>query len=106
MGEILQNELLKEMDRKKPPVIVDVRSGFEYDRAHIKNAVHIPFYAMLWNKKRLPEDKSDPLILTCEHGPRAVMAKRLLRIIGYRNIRLLEGHMSKWKKNRLPTVSN
>jgi len=104
MSEILQKELLLEMDQDKPPFIIDVRSGFEYRSAHIKNAVHIAFYAILWNKKRLPDDNMKPIILTCEHGPRAVMARRLLWIIGYRNVRLLKGHMTEWKKNRLPTV--
>lgn len=105
MTEILQNELLNEMDRKKQPTIIDVRFGLEYSAAHIKNAVHIPFYTILWNKKRLPSDKSELLILTCEHGPRAVIAKRLLWVIGYRNVRLLKGHMAAWKKNQLPTIS-
>lgn len=104
MSEILQNELLHEMGREKPPLIIDVRSGYEFKSAHIKNAVHIPFYSILWNKKRLPGDYKEPIILTCEHGPRAIMARRLLWIIGYRNIRLLKGHMTEWKKNRLPTI--
>jgi hydroxyacylglutathione hydrolase len=104
MSEILQNELLHEMGREKPPLIIDVRSGYEFKSAHIKNAVHIPFYSILWNKKRLPSNCKEPIILTCEHGPRAIMARRLLWIIGYRNIRLLKGHMTEWKKNRLPTI--
>jgi len=54
MSVILQYELLKEMDLEQPPLIIDVRSGFEYRSAHIKNVVHMPFYAILWNKKRLP----------------------------------------------------
>jgi hydroxyacylglutathione hydrolase len=104
MSEISQNQLLKEMEQQKPPLVIDVRSGFEYRSAHIKDSVHMPFYAILWNKKRLPNDTCKPIILTCEHGPRAIMAKRLLRILGYRNVRLLTGHMTAWKKNRLPTV--
>ena len=106
MDEISQDELLKKMGMKNPPVVIDVRSGLEYDSAHIKDAVHLPFYRVLWSKKRLPNDKNEPLILTCEHGPRAILAKRLLWIIGYRNVRLLQGHMTKWKKNRLPTISS
>ncbi len=106
MDEIVQDELLKKMRKKNPPVIIDVRSGFEYDAAHIKNAINVPFYSVLWNRKKLPDDKNKPLILTCEHGPRAVLAKRLLWIIGYRNVRLLKGHMTEWKKNRLPTISS
>ena len=105
MSKILQNELLKEMDGKKPPTIIDVRFRLEYNTAHIKDAVHIPFYAIFWNKKRLPNDKSDPIILTCKKGPRAVIAKRLLWVIGYRKVRLLKGHMTEWKKNQLPTIS-
>jgi len=105
MTEISQNELIKKMDGKKPPIVIDVRFRLEYNNAHIKNAVHIPFYAIFWNKKRLPNDKSAVLILTCEHGPRAVMARRLLWITGYRNVRLLKGHMVEWKKNQLPIIS-
>jgi rhodanese-related sulfurtransferase len=102
MTEILQEELLSEIDEEKPPVIIDVRSGFEYNSGHIRHAVHIPFYAIFWNKKRLPKDKNELLVLTCEHGPRAVIARRLLGIIGHRNVRLLKGHMVEWKKKHLP----
>jgi rhodanese-related sulfurtransferase len=105
MMEISQNDLLQEMETNTPPVVIDVRFKIEYNAAHIKNAVHIPFYSVFWKKKYLPADKTKSLVLTCEHGPRAVMARRLLRFIGYKNIRFLEGHMTKWKKNQLPTVS-
>jgi rhodanese-related sulfurtransferase len=104
MSEILQDELLRMMDQKNPPLIIDVRTGFEYRSAHIKNAVNIPVYSIFWNKKRLPKDKTELLILTCEHGPRAVMTKKFLWLMGYRNVRMLKGHMTEWKKNRLPTV--
>jgi hydroxyacylglutathione hydrolase len=106
MADILQEELLKKTDTDKLPVIIDVRSGFEYNSGHIQNAVHISFYSVFWNKKRLPADKNELLVITCEHGPRAVMAKKLLEIIGYRNIRLLKGHMTDWKKNQLPVFKN
>jgi rhodanese-related sulfurtransferase len=104
MNEIMQDELLRMMDQKSPPLIIDVRTGFEYRSAHIKNAINIPVYSIFWNKKRLPKDKTDLLILTCEHGPRAVMTKKFLWLMGYRNVRMLKGHMIEWKKNRLPTV--
>lgn len=102
--EISQEELLGKINKKNPPAIIDVRSGLEYNSGHIRNAVHVPFYSVFWNKKRLPADKSELLVLTCEHGPRADMAKGLLRFIGYRNVRLLKGHMSGWKENQLPVV--
>jgi rhodanese-related sulfurtransferase len=104
MNEILQDELLHVMNQEKPPLIIDVRTGFEYRSAHIKNAVNIPVYSVFWNQKKLPKDKSEAIILTCEHGPRAVLTKKFLWLMGYRNVRMLKGHMTEWKKNLLPTV--
>jgi rhodanese-related sulfurtransferase len=104
MNEISQNELLRMMDQENPPLIIDVRTGFEYRSAHIKYAVNIPVYSVFWNKKKLPKDKSEAIILTCEHGPRAVLTKKFLWLMGYLNVKMLKGHMTQWKNNQLPTV--
>ena len=103
MTDISQKQLQKILTQKNPPVVVDVRSKIEFQAGHIPQAVHLPFYSVFWNKKRLPADKAKPLVLTCEHGPRAVMARKLLAWAGYHNVRLLSGHMTAWKKNGLPT---
>ena len=57
---------------------------------------------LLFKGARLPENKISELVITCEHGPRALMAKRLLAIYGYRNATLLDGHMLGWRKAGLP----
>ena len=49
-----------------------------------------------------PTIKNTELVVTCEHGPRAVMAQRLFALYGYRNTTLLEGHMAGWKRDALP----
>ena len=105
-AQISQEELIDKINRNSAPAIIDVRSGFEYHSGHIQYAINIPFYSVLWNKKRLPKDKNELLVLICEHGPRAVMAKKLLGIIGRRNVRLLTGHMTEWKKNQLAVIKN
>ena len=51
---------------------------------------------------RLPRDKSAEMVITCEHGPRALMAQGILTARGYRNNSLLDGHMAGWKKADLP----
>jgi rhodanese-related sulfurtransferase len=50
----------------------------------------------------LPDDKNAELVLTCEHGPRAQMAQRILAVYGYRKTTLLDGHMAGWKRAGLP----
>ena len=78
-------ELLKRIESKTAPVIIDARTGIEFKRGHIPGAIHAPVLKILLKRARLPEDKNSELVITCEHGPRAMMAKRLLAIYGYRN---------------------
>lgn len=95
-------ELAQLIAAKKAPTIVDVRSGGEFAHGHIPGAIHAPSWKIALNISGLPDDKSLPLVITCEHGPRAVMAQGILAAYGYRNSTLLEGHMSGWRKAKLP----
>ena len=91
-------DLLKRMKAKNPPAIIDVRSGFEFRAGHIPGAIHAPNWKILICLARIPSDKNAELVVTCEHGPRAQLAKGLLGAIGYRNVILLDGHMAAWRK--------
>lgn len=95
-------ELAHRIKSKRSPAVVDVRSGFEFGSAHIPGAIHAPTWKILLKLAKLPEDKGAELVVTCEHGPRAQMAQTLLNAYGYRNITLLEGHMSGWRTAGLP----
>ncbi len=98
-------DLAKKIKSKTPPVILDVRSGFEFRSGHIPGAAHSPSWKILLRLAPLPKDKNVPLVVTCEHGPRAQMARSLLNLRGYRNISLLEGHMAGWRRAALPVES-
>jgi rhodanese-related sulfurtransferase len=66
--------------------------------------VHLPFWAVLLRQSTLPKDKNALLVLTCEHGPRAALAKSLLALTGRSRIELLDGHMAGWRRAGLPMV--
>ena len=91
-------ELLKRIKSKQPPAILDVRSGSEFQAGHIPGAIHTPTWKILLRLANIPSDKNAELVLTCEHGPRAQLARGLLGAFGYRNLTLLEGHMSSWRQ--------
>jgi rhodanese-related sulfurtransferase len=91
-------ELLKRMKSKHPPAILDVRSGIEFRAGHIPGAIHAPMLKILFRMARLPSDKNAELVVTCEHGPRAQLVKSLLGVFGYRNLTLLDGHMTAWRR--------
>jgi rhodanese-related sulfurtransferase len=99
---ITRDNLLKEMQGDNPPLVVDVRSPGEYDRDHVPGAVHIPFYSIGSGLSAIGHAKQDPVVLYCEHGPRAVIAGFSLYLSGYDKVYSLEGHMKGWRASGYP----
>jgi rhodanese-related sulfurtransferase len=95
-------ELLKRMKSKNPPMVVDVRTIFEFRKGHIPGAVHAQTWKILLRLARIPANRDAELVVTCELGPRASIAKSLLNVFGYRNVVLLGGQMAGWRQAGLP----
>ena len=95
-------ELVRRLKGMEAPLVLDVRTGMEYRNGHIPGALYAPTLRILLRRAGLPGDKETPLVVTCEHGPRAQMARKILHWLGYRQVELLEGHMSAWRKAGLP----
>ena len=96
------NELLKRIESKSAPVIIDARTGIEFKRGHVPGAINAPPRKILLKTARLPKDKDLEIVVYCGHGPRAMIAKRLLALHGYRNMDLLKGHWKLWRNAGLP----
>jgi len=99
-----RTELLSQIQSEARPSIVDVRSRGEFETSHVPGAVHIPFYALLGGEQDLPAstNEDEPIVVYCEHGPRAGIARAQLWFVTDRPIRFLEGHMTAWKEDGLP----
>ncbi len=97
-----QQELLRLIQSQQAPVIVDVRSESEYQSGHVPSAIHVPFWAAFSPDELEHRNPSDLLVLYCQHGPRAGIAKLALSLSGYDNIVYLDGHMKAWLKAKLP----
>ena len=100
-------ELLERIDAGTAPPVLDVRSRGEYEEGHVPGAVHVPFYAMLGNTEQIPAAASEdePVVVTCEHGPRAGIARAQLWLAMDRPVLFLEGHMTAWKEDGLRVVA-
>jgi len=97
-----QQELLKRIKSKQAPTVIDVRTIFEYRKGHIPGAIHAQTWKILLKIAQIPSDKNSELVVTCELGQRAQIVKGLLRLYGYQNLTLLEGHMAGWRRAGLP----
>lgn len=96
------SELLERIKSNSAPVIVDPRSEFEFKRGHIPGAINAPVRKILLNRANLPSDKNTSMVIACMHGQRAVLAKWVLGLYGYRNTDLLVGYIEGWIKAGLP----
>jgi rhodanese-related sulfurtransferase len=95
-------ELQERIESNTAPLIVDPRSGREFEHGHIHGAVNAPLRKILFNRADLPKDKDREMVIACMHGQRAVAAKWILERYGYTNMDLLDGYLKAWKAAGLP----
>ena len=97
-------DLLEQIESGAAPPIIDVRSDTEYTESHVPGAVHIPFYSLFSHLDKISEtsDGGPAVVLYCEHGPRAGIARAQLWLAGVGPVLFMEGHMTAWKDDHLP----
>ncbi len=65
--------------------IIDVRTKGEYDYGHIQNAILFDIMDMMYGK--FPEvSKDEEILLYCESGSRATIAKSMMEQVGFTNV--------------------
>jgi rhodanese-related sulfurtransferase len=87
-------------------VFVDVRekNETECNKYIVANIIYLPLSEFEKNFKNIiPEDKNTPIILACQAGGRSMMAAGFLFKNGYFNLSNLEGGLSRWLSEGLPT---
>jgi hydroxyacylglutathione hydrolase len=102
-AQISRPELAARIEAGDPPPILDVRSRGEFERGHVPGALHVPFYSVWSRSDELPAGEPErPLVVYCEHGPRAGLARTGLWLAGAGEVRFLDGHMTAWRADGLP----
>jgi phage shock protein E len=100
---ISQDELLERMESRDPPLLLDVRSTSEYRSGHVPGAINIPHSQLPARLPELSDAKNRDVVVYCERGGRASTAEQTLRDAGFGGVIHLEGDMSGWRRNDLPT---
>jgi len=101
-GEITQRELMQQLDRNAPPVIVDVRRPDEFATGHVPGARNIPHSEMAARLHELDDHQHQEVVVYCESGRRAAIAQSILEQAGFTRVRHLQGDMQSWRKRNLP----
>jgi rhodanese-related sulfurtransferase len=75
-------------------LVVDVRRGFEWNRVHIPDAIHLPLEQLSQRCVELPEDRL--LITFCTGGLRSAGAANLLVENGFDAVNM-SGGLIQWR---------
>ncbi|MBP7184417.1 MAG: rhodanese-like domain-containing protein [Saprospiraceae bacterium] len=93
--DITVRELKKKLDGKENFVFIDVRENYEYEEFNL-GAKLIPLGELLGALNTLEEYKDDEIVVHCKSGKRSAVAQDLLRSMGFKNVRNLEGGVLAW----------
>ena len=87
-------------------LVMDVRSHYEFKSGRLPGALHCPFWKVPFHISGLVRGRELEIVLYCEHGPRAILAAKLLNLMGYTKISLLKGHMHRWRREKRKMVKS
>lgn len=76
--------------------LIDVRTGSEFESAHIPGSYHVPLDALKEHRDELRRHVDQPVVLICQSGGRATQAGAHLSDAGMENVRVLDGGLGAW----------
>jgi rhodanese-related sulfurtransferase len=88
----------------QPPVLLDVREGWEFDKAHIEGSILIPMRTVPGRLQEL--DPGRETVVICHHGIRSRMIGLFLENQGFSNVINLSGGVAAWAREvdrQMPT---
>jgi rhodanese-related sulfurtransferase len=96
-------ELVSEMlGTEEELILLDVREDWEWERAHLEGAIHIPLEEL---PTRIGElDPSHETIVYCHVGERSVDACLVLWEAGFRKVRSMTGGIEAWAEMIDPSI--
>ncbi|MFZ6648722.1 rhodanese-like domain-containing protein [Undibacterium sp. TJN25] len=85
-------------------LVLDVRDAEEFASGHLQNAKNIPLAELPNRIKEIEKSKNATTIAVCDRGIRSSSAVSVLKNAGFEQAFSLEGGLSAWKAQGLPTV--
>jgi rhodanese-related sulfurtransferase len=84
-------------------LLVDVRPPNVYRDGHVRGAVNFPLEEIIKRASELPADRGAPIVTICNRGNASLSGLVVLKSLGYRNVRSLNGGTLGWAERGLPT---
>jgi len=87
---------------RDPPLLLDVREPWEYEKARIAGAQLVPMREVPARLEEIDPDKE--VVAICHHGGRSQQVAMFLEKAGYTKIHNLAGGVDAWSRTIDPSV--
>jgi molybdopterin/thiamine biosynthesis adenylyltransferase/rhodanese-related sulfurtransferase len=104
--EVTADDVRRAQESKSGPVLLDVREKEEYRDGHLAGSVSVPRGFLEMQVEGHVPDKTTPIIAYCQGGTRSLLAGRILKEMGYTNVKSMGGGFGAWKNGGFPWVQD
>lgn len=80
------------------PIVLDVRTYYEFHAGHIKSAILIPHNELPFRINEIKASKESDILIYCHAGHRSVAAAHYLLLQGYTSVYNLEAGIIEWEQ--------
>jgi cysteine synthase/rhodanese-related sulfurtransferase len=96
-------DVAKQLNSERKPLILDVREREVYANQHVKGARSMPNAEIVDLANELPQDRDAPIVTVCNRGNMSLTGLLILKSLGYRNVKSMNGGTLGWAEKGLPT---
>ena len=101
--EISPGQVKSLRQRGETFTLLDVRDAWEYEKAHIEGAKHMPM-GDIPMRAHQELDPDDYIVAVCHHGVRSLSVTSWLREQGYEKVQSMRGGIDGWARTVDPKV--
>jgi len=84
-------------------VLLDVRTPKEFNEERIQGAVMVDYQSPSFRDEMSKFDREKTYLVYCRTGNRTKGALKVMRELGFRNVSVFSGGITKWKEAGFPT---
>lgn len=98
---ILPKDVYALIQKDPAATLLDVRSALEFSQVHIKDSINVPIDMLALKADELSKTNRHYIVL-CRTGNRSPMAADLLIQSGIHGVKVMDGGITLWQKEKLP----
>lgn len=96
----------KKLIANKDGILLDVRTLYEFEGGHIKDAAQLNYYNWSFKENLLLLPKDKPIYVYCRTGYRSGKTAEILTANGYKNVYNLQYGLKDWEQKGFLTVKD